>query len=112
VWETAVFALNILAFIFIGLQIGRSSRASKRPTRPLPRRRRRRAGDGDRRAARLAHVVQRRVRWRDRRFGFHPPRPMLRPTVGSGLVISWAGMRGIVSLAAAMALPSGFRSAT
>ena len=33
---------------------------------------------------------------------------MLRPTVGSGLVISWAGMRGIVSLAAALALPSGF----
>ena len=48
------------------------------------------------------------VRWRDRRFGFHPPRPMLRPTVGSGLIISWSGMRGIVSLAAAMALPSGF----
>ena len=33
---------------------------------------------------------------------------MLRPTVGSGLVISWAGMRGIVSLAAAMALPPAF----
>ena len=31
--------------------------------------------------------------------------PMLRPTVGSGLVISWAGMRGIVTLAAAFALP-------
>jgi len=30
---------------------------------------------------------------------------MLRPSVGSGLIISWAGMRGIVSLAAAMALP-------
>jgi CPA1 family monovalent cation:H+ antiporter len=48
------------------------------------------------------------VRWRDRRRGFHPPRPMLRPTVGSGLVISWAGMRGIVSLAAALALPPTF----
>ena len=48
------------------------------------------------------------IRWRDRRFGFHPPRPMLRPTVGSGLVISWSGMRGIVSLAAALALPAGF----
>src|SRR6185436_16636856 len=35
-------------------------------------------------------------------------RPMLRPTVGSGLVISWAGMRGIVTLAAAMALPPAF----
>jgi CPA1 family monovalent cation:H+ antiporter len=33
---------------------------------------------------------------------------MLRPTVGSGLVIAWAGMRGIVTLAAALALPEGF----
>ncbi len=33
---------------------------------------------------------------------------MLRPTVGSGLVISWAGMRGIVTLAAALALPAAF----
>ena len=33
---------------------------------------------------------------------------MLRPTIGSGLIISWAGMRGIVTLAAAMALPSAF----
>jgi CPA1 family monovalent cation:H+ antiporter len=50
------------------------------------------------------------MRWRDRRFGFHPPRPMLRPTVGSGLVVSWAGMRGVVTLAAALALPAGFPS--
>lgn len=33
---------------------------------------------------------------------------MLRPSVGSGLVISWAGMRGIVSLAASLALPETF----
>ena len=48
------------------------------------------------------------VRRRDRRVGFSPPRPMLRPSVGSGLIISWSGMRGIVTLAAAMALPSTF----
>ena len=48
------------------------------------------------------------IRWRDRRYGFNPPRPMLRPTIGSGFIISWAGMRGIVTLAAALALPSGF----
>jgi monovalent cation/hydrogen antiporter len=48
------------------------------------------------------------VRWRDRRHGFRPPRPMLRPSVGSGLVISWAGMHGIVTLAAALALHPGF----
>ena len=109
VWETAVFALNILAFIFIGLQI--------RPILDgleLADRGRYAAVAG----AVLVTVIVVRVawhmsfnavvRWRDRRFGFNPPRPMLRATVGSGLVISWAGMRGIVSLAAALALPSGF----
>ena len=109
VWETAVFALNILAFIFIGLQI-RPILESLAPA------------DRGRYAAvagtvlvtvivvRLAwHMSFNAViRWRDRRFGFNPPRPMLRATLGSGLVISWAGMRGIVSLAAALALPSGF----
>ena len=109
VWETAVFALNILAFIFIGLQI-----------RPIVDSLE--AADRTRYAAvagavlvtvivvRLAWHMSFNavVRWRDSRFGFNPPRPMLRATVGSGLVISWAGMRGIVSLAAALALPSGF----
>jgi NhaP-type Na+/H+ or K+/H+ antiporter len=109
VWETVVFALNILAFIFIGLQI--------RPIlEALP------AADRGRyfavAGAVLLTVILVRpawhlpfnavLRWRNRRFGFHPPRPMLRPTLGSGLVISWAGMRGIVSLAAALALPGAF----
>ena len=109
VWETVVFALNILAFIFIGLQI-----------RPIL--------DGLEPSERMQYltaagaiiitvIVVRIVwhmsfnaviRWRDRRFGFNPPRPMLRPTVGSGLIISWSGMRGIVSLAAALALPITF----
>ncbi|HEY7945027.1 MAG TPA: sodium:proton antiporter [Casimicrobiaceae bacterium] len=109
VWETAIFALNILAFIFVGLQIG-----------PIM------EGLGDERrgpyflfaGAVLLTVVVVRIawhmafnavmRWRDRRVGFHPPRPMMRPTVGSGLVISWAGMRGVVTLAAALALPPDF----
>jgi CPA1 family monovalent cation:H+ antiporter len=109
VWETAVFALNILAFIFIGLQI-RPIFASLEP------------GDRGRYFAVAGAVVvtvivvrlawhmsfNAVVRWRDRVFGFNPPRPMLRPSVGSGLVISWAGMRGIVSLAAALALPTAF----
>jgi CPA1 family monovalent cation:H+ antiporter len=109
VWDTAIFALNILAFIFVGLQIRpilESLEASQRAPYFAV------AG------AVLATVIVVRfawhmsfnavVRWRDRRLGFHPPRPMLRPTVGSGLVISWAGMRGIVTLAAALALPEGF----
>jgi hypothetical protein len=37
--------------------------------------------------------------------GFHPRRPIGPPTVGSGIAISWSGMRGIVTLAAALALP-------
>jgi len=109
VWETVVFALNILAFIFIGLQI-RPILASLAPAD--------RARYLTVAAAVLLTVIVVRlawhmsfnaaVRWRDRRFGFKPPRPMMRATIGSGLVISWAGMRGIVSLAAALGLPAAF----
>jgi len=109
VWETVVFVLNILAFIFIGLQI-----------RPIldnlePALRGQYVAVAG--AVLLTVILVRLawhmsfnavIRWRDRRHGFNPPRPMLRPTVGSGLVISWAGMRGIVTLAAALALPPGF----
>ena len=109
VWEAVVFALNILAFIFIGLQIRpilESLEAVDRGRYFMV------AG-----AVLLTVIVVRPawhmpfnavIRWRHRRFGFHPPRPMLRPTLGSGVIISWAGMRGIVSLAAALALPSAF----
>jgi CPA1 family monovalent cation:H+ antiporter len=109
VWDTVIFALNILAFIFIGLQIRPIMEAVEPGTR------------GQYyavAAAVLLTVILVRlawhmsfnavVRWKDRRFGFNPPRPMLRPTVGSGLVISWAGMRGILSLAASLALPPDF----
>ena len=109
VWETVVFALNILAFIFIGLQI----RPILESLEPAVRGRYFLVA-----AAVLLTVIVVRivwhmsfnaaVRWRHRRFGYHPPRPMLRPTIASGMVISWAGMRGIVSLAAALALPSAF----
>jgi CPA1 family monovalent cation:H+ antiporter len=109
VWDTAIFALNILAFIFIGLQL-RPILDALEPAQRAPYF----AVAG----AVVASVIVVRfawhmsfnaaIRWRDRQHGFHPPRPMLRPTVGSGLVISWAGMRGIVTLAAALALPEGF----
>jgi CPA1 family monovalent cation:H+ antiporter len=42
------------------------------------------------------------------RYGFHPRRPTAAPTAQGGIVISWCGMRGIVTLAAAFALPEGF----
>src|SRR4029453_9943500 len=109
VWDTVVFLLNVLAFIFIGLQL----RPIVESFEPAARGRYLAVA-----AAVLLTVIVVRmawhmsfnavIRWRERRFGFHPPRPMLRPSVGSGLVISWAGMRGIVSLAAALALPVGF----
>lgn len=107
VWDTSVFLLNVLAFVFIGLQV-----------RPIL------AGlDPDVRmtylrvaglvlltviVARIAWVLLHSgvVLWKNRRFGFHPTRPGQQPpTFAGGLVVSWAGMRGIITLAAALALP-------
>ncbi len=108
VWDTAVFVLNVLAFVLVGLQI-----------RPILERL---APDQRREyfvvaGLVLATVIVARVvwvmayntaaRWKVRRFGARTRRPMLGPTVAGGLVISWCGMRGIVTLAAALALPDG-----
>jgi len=106
VWDTVVFVLNVLAFVFIGLQI-RPILTALEPGR--------RALYFEVAGAVLLTVIVVRVawvmthnaalRWKIRRFGFHPPRPTLRPSVRTGLVVSWSGMRGIVTLAAALALP-------
>jgi monovalent cation/hydrogen antiporter len=108
VWETAVFVLNVLAFALIGLQIGPifETLAPEQRLRYLLFA-----------AAVLATVILVRFAWvmsynwvvrrHIRRHGFHPPRPMSAPTVKSGLLVSWCGMRGIVTLAAAFALPNG-----
>ena len=109
VWETAVFVLNVLAFVMIGMQL-----------RPIWERL-----DESMRlqycliaAAVLGVVILTRIVWvmsyntvlrlTIARRGFHPRRPMAAPTVQGGIVISWCGMRGIVTLAAAFALPEGF----
>ena len=106
VWETSVFILNAFAFVLIGMQL-----------RPIWERL-----DASHRyeyvvtaLAVLATAIVARFVWvmtyntavrlKIARYGFHPPRPMARPTVRGGVVISWAGMRGIVTLAAAFALP-------
>jgi CPA1 family monovalent cation:H+ antiporter len=109
VWETVVFILNVLAFILIGMQIS-----------PIWSR----LDDTVRLQyceiaalvliavilARAAWIVIFRVglwlvlavnRWRGRET-----RPM--PSFKSGIVVSWCGMRGIVTLATAFALPEGF----
>jgi CPA1 family monovalent cation:H+ antiporter len=103
-----VFLLNVLAFVFIGLQIGpifEGLEAVQRLNYLLIA------------AAILLTVILIRfawvmsyntvVRWRIRRVGFHPRRPMMAPTIKSGLIISWCGMRGIVTLVTALALPNG-----
>jgi CPA1 family monovalent cation:H+ antiporter len=108
VWDTVVFMLNVLAFVLIGMQL-----------RPIL------ANLGEGRlmqylavsGAVLLTVIVVRLVWvmgyntalrlYISRYGFHPRQPTLRPTPQSGLVVAWCGMRGIVTLAAAFALPDG-----
>src|SRR5579872_7228146 len=104
VWEVVVFVLNVLAFVLIGLQLRTiltRMRAADWHTYMLC------AG-----AVCLTVIVVRFVwvmgygafmRWLCRRDAD----PNAAPTRGAGLVVSWAGMRGIVTLAAALALPDG-----
>ncbi|MGZ5180733.1 MAG: cation:proton antiporter [Ramlibacter sp.] len=108
VWATVVFVLNALAFVLIGLQLGPILSA---------------LGPGDRRqyaivalavlgvviASRFAWVMSYNAvaRWYVRRFGRLGRPSLMPPTVAGGLIISWCGMRGIVSLASALALPGG-----
>jgi CPA1 family monovalent cation:H+ antiporter len=109
VWETAVFILNVIAFMLIGMQL-----------RPIWTR----LDDTVRlqyaevAACILIAVILARVVW-VMIYGailrtlvahglFHPNRTMSIPTLKGGLVVSWCGMRGIVTLAAAFALPANF----
>jgi CPA1 family monovalent cation:H+ antiporter len=108
VWETTVFVLNVLAFALIGLQVGPIFE-NLQPEQRL-------AYIGVAAAVLMTVIVVRiawvmsyntAARWHIRRYGFHPPRPMTPPTVKGGIIISWCGMRGIVTLATALALPAG-----
>jgi CPA1 family monovalent cation:H+ antiporter len=112
VWDTAVFLLNVLAFMFIGLQVRPIWKSLEPGTRMRY---------GSVAAVVLLTVILVRIawvmihntvaRWKIRRFGFHPRRPISPPTFRGGLVISWAGMRGVITLAAALALPEGAEGA-
>ena len=109
VWDVVVFVLNALAFLLIGLQL----RGIVQRMEP---------GQWGAYAqfalATCATVMLVRilwwmpqnalVRWRIRRGKVSPQHRSMLPTVGSGIVISWAGMRGIVTVAAALALPDAF----
>jgi monovalent cation/hydrogen antiporter len=109
VWETAVFILNVFAFMLIGMQL-----------RPVWTR----LDDTVRlqyaevAACVLAAVILSRILWVTL-YGatlrtlvakglFHPGQTTPVPTLKGGFVVSWCGMRGIVTLAAAFALPEGF----
>jgi CPA1 family monovalent cation:H+ antiporter len=109
VWDTAVFVLNVLAFVMIGMQL---RPIWERLDEPL------RLQYCLVAAAVLGGVILTRIIWVMSyytvmrlviaRRGFHPRRPMAAPSLRGGIVISWCGMRGIVTLAAAFALPEGF----
>ncbi|MFL6792978.1 MAG: cation:proton antiporter [Bradyrhizobium sp.] len=108
VWDTVVFVLNVLAFMLIGMQL-----------RPIW------SGlDAIVRveyctfaACVLAAVILARIVWVMSYgtsfraligWGLFQPPAMPVPTVKGGIVVSWCGMRGIVTLAAAFALPESF----
>ncbi|MEJ0016975.1 MAG: sodium:proton antiporter [Acetobacteraceae bacterium] len=101
VWEVAVFVLNALAFILIGLQlrgiIGRLDGHA--------------ASTAVFAGAVLLTVVLVRFAWV---MGFTTflrtaplPPTAFRPPFAGSVVVGWCGMRGIVTLAAALALPDG-----
>jgi CPA1 family monovalent cation:H+ antiporter len=111
VWEVAVFVLNILAFILVGFQLRTITSAMD-------------AGTGARYAiiaatvcavvmiARLVWVsgaaAFSRWRCRPRADGRAGPSDTVALTPSGALVVGWSGMRGTVTLAAALALPAAF----
>jgi Na+/H+ antiporter len=107
VWETAVFVLNVLAFVLMGLQarpiLSRLSGESLSDALVLA-------------AAVLATVILVRLGWvlgcgavtrlAGRLLGSRPPdEPQ---DIRGDLLVGWCGMRGLVTLATAFALPADF----
>jgi len=108
VWEVVVFVLNVLAFILVGLQlkpiVARLSRAELIAYAIT-------AGAVCA-AVILVRIVwvmayDRVTRWIKRRRRGGGPVALRFPSTRAALVIAWCGMRGIVTLAAALALPDG-----
>jgi monovalent cation/hydrogen antiporter len=108
VWGVTVFVLNVLAFILIGLQLrGILARLDGAVGGSVLF-----AG-----AVLLVTILVRFIwvmtnntvfRWKERHFIRKGARPLPLPNIQGGLVISWCGMRGIVTLAAALSLPEHF----
>ncbi|KRA68484.1 sodium:proton antiporter [Caulobacter sp. Root656] len=110
VWESVTVVLNVLAFTLIGLQL-----------RPILEGLSHQERVDYARAALviLAAVIVVRLAWvmsyntavrlKNHWFGVHVARSsMAPPTARGGLAVAWCGMRGMVTLAAALALPEGF----
>ena len=109
VWDTAVFVLNVLAFMLIGMQLRPVWNALETEVR---------VEYSIFAASVLLAVILARIAWVMSygtvlrtlvrlgllRWGASIPVP----TVKGGIVVSWCGMRGIVTLAAAFALPDTF----
>ncbi|TSE02745.1 sodium:proton antiporter [Mesorhizobium intechi] len=107
VWESAVFVLNVLAFVLMGLQarsiVGRLSGGGQGEAFVFA-------------ATVLVVVIVARlvwvasyvaiIRWLAR-LGVKDRRRDL-PTYGGAVLVGWCGMRGLVTLVVAIALPAGF----
>lgn len=108
VWEVAVFVLNVLAFILVGLQL-----------RQIVERAAWKQYIGVAAAVCVAVIVARLLwvsgaaaasRWRCRVHGHDhgSPDDIVGLSGRAAYVVGWCGMRGIVTLAAALALPVNF----
>jgi CPA1 family monovalent cation:H+ antiporter len=108
VWEVSVFVLNVLAFILVGLQLKpilqRLSPAQLASYTAAA-------------AAVCGAVILVRIfwvmlyefaaRWLRVRFAGRVQKPGRLPSARAALLLAWCGMRGTVTLAAALALPVG-----
>ncbi len=110
VWEVAVFVLNVLAFILVGFQLksiaARATEATGAHYAAVA-------------AAVCVTVILARIawvtgaaaisRWRWRKITARGPAPQraVGLSAGAAAVVGWCGMRGTVTLAAALALPTG-----
>src|SRR5260370_6414518 len=112
VWSLAVFVLNALAFILAGLQLGpimdRLDRAHHVHYVAFA-------------TAILLTVILARTAWlltynlsmrlAYRVIGSRRPRMLKPPPFKNSILVAWCGMRGIVTLAAQLAVPHGSESA-
>jgi CPA1 family monovalent cation:H+ antiporter len=115
VWEVAVFVLNILAFILVGFQLRSIVTRLGRATW---------IEYGWVAIAVCAATIVARIAWvtgaaalsrwrcRPRKDGAPGPRDAVALSPRAAAVVGWCGMRGTVTLAAALALPTGSATVT